>query len=124
MNNPNIAVETPVPDDDELVCDLLTCTDANVEMPEPSGTSYAWRMELDVPEVISNDSYMPIEDLIYVATTQKKQRTEVKLSTLSPEEKEEFEKAKKSEVNNWLQTGTVSKVLRDQLSPEQILRCR
>jgi hypothetical protein len=71
-------------------------------------TNYAWRMELDVPEVISNDSYMPIEDLICVATNQKKPRTEVKLSTLSPEEKEEFEKAKQSEVNNWLQTGTVS----------------
>ena len=53
-------------------------------------------MELNVPEVNSNDSYMPIEDLICVATNQKKQRTEVKLSTLSPEEKEEFEKAKQS----------------------------
>ena len=125
INNPNIAIETPVPDDDdELICDLLTCTDVNVEMPGAPDSNYAWRMELDVPEVISNDSYMPIEDLICVATNQKKQRTEVKLSTLSPEEKEEFEKAKLSEVNNWLQTGTVSKVLRDQLSPEQILRCR
>ena len=125
-NNPNIAIETPVPDDDddELFCDLLTCTDVTAEMPVPNGTDYAWRMELDVPEVISSDSYMPIEELIFVATNQKKQRTEVKLSTLSPEEKEEFEKAKQSEVNNWLQTGTVSKVLRDQLSPEQILRCR
>ena len=93
-------------------------------MPVPSSANYAWRMELEVPKVISSDSYMPIEDLIFVATNQKKQRTEVKLSTLSPEEKEEFEKAKQSEVNNWLQTGTVSKVLRDQLSPEQILRCR
>ena len=125
INNPNVAIETPVPDDDdELICDLLTCADDHIEMPRASDSNYAWRMELDVPEVISNDSYMPIEDLICVATNQKKQRTEVKLSTLSPEEKEEFEKAKQSEVNNWLQTGTVSKVLRDQLSPEQILRCR
>ena len=35
---------------------------------------------------------------------------------LSPEEKEKFEKAKQSEVNNWLQTGTVTKVMRNQFS--------
>jgi hypothetical protein len=38
ITNPNIAIETPVPDDDELTCDLLTCTDVNVEMPGPPDT--------------------------------------------------------------------------------------
>ena len=36
IHNPNIAIETPVPDDDELVCDLLTCSDVVNEMPVPS----------------------------------------------------------------------------------------
>ena len=51
-------------------------------------------MELDIPEVIANDSRIPVEEQILLATNQKKQRTEVKLSMLSPDEKDEFEKAK------------------------------
>jgi hypothetical protein len=48
----------------------------------------------------------------------------VKLNTLEPEERLEFEKAKAKEVNNWLQTGTVERMFRHELAPEQILRCR
>ena len=59
-----------------------------------------------------------------MATTEKKQRTEVKLSLLSPEEQNAFRDAKETEIQNWLKTGTVSKILRNQLAPEQILRCR
>ena len=63
-------------------------------------------------------------ELLFLATTQKKQRTEVKLSTLTTSERQEFEEAKSKEVRNWLQTGTVERMFRHQLSPEQILRCR
>jgi hypothetical protein len=63
-------------------------------------------------------------DDILLATTEKKQRTEVKLTTLNAEERKAFEEAKDSEIQNWLKTGTVSKVLRSKLAPEQILRCR
>ena len=48
----------------------------------------------------------------------------MKLNTLEPEERLEFEKAKTKEVNNWLQTGTVERMFRHELAPEQILRCR
>lgn len=63
-------------------------------------------------------------DEILLATADKRQRTEVKLSMLNKEEKRAFEDAKDNEIKNWLKTGTVSKVLRSQLAPEQILRCR
>ena len=59
-----------------------------------------------------------------LATTAKKQRTEVKLATLTADEREQFEKAKMSEVQSWVQTGTVSKILRNQIPEDQILRCR
>ena len=64
------------------------------------------------------------EELVFLATASKKQRTEVKLSTLDSAEKKEFELAKTKEVNNWLQTGTVARMFRHELSPEQVLRCR
>ncbi|CAL1161703.1 unnamed protein product, partial [Cladocopium goreaui] len=63
-------------------------------------------------------------DDILLATTEKKQRTEVKLTTLNAEERKAFEEAKDSEIQNWLKTGTVSKVLRSKLAPEQILRAQ
>lgn len=43
---------------------------------------------------------------------------------LSEEEKQLFVEAKHKEITNWLNTGTVSKTFRNQLNPEQILRCR
>ena len=43
---------------------------------------------------------------------------------LTAEEQRAFQHAKETEVNNWLKTGTVSKILRHKLAPEQILRCR
>ena len=119
------ALETPVPEtDDELLCDMLTCTDAEVFLTSEPHENLAWRFELDMPQNIPEENTIPIDDLILLATNQKKQRTEVKLSHLTMQEQEEFEKAKASEVNNWLQTGTVSKALRSSLSPEQILKCR
>jgi len=59
-----------------------------------------------------------------LATSAKKQRTEVKLSTLTPEEIKEFEKAKESEIQNWVKTSTISTILRNQIPEEQILKCR
>ena len=35
-----------------------------------------------------------------------------------------FETAKSAEVANWLNTGTVCRILRDKLPAEQVLRCR
>ena len=59
-----------------------------------------------------------------LATTSKKQRSEVKLSQLTKEEILEFEQAKESEVQNWVKTGTISAIMRDKIPEEQILRCR
>ena len=119
------AIETPVPDaDDELVCDLLLSEDIEPQCVQRTEVPLAWRVEFQVPQEFENGHTIPVEDIIMLATNQKKSRTEVRLSELTSEERAEFERAKSTEVNNWLQTGTVCKVLRDSLSPEQILRCR
>ena len=63
------------------------------------------------------------EEFLFLAAAGRRQRTEVKLSTLEPSKRLEFEAAVK-EVSKWLQTGTVAKMFRHELSPEHVLRCR
>ena len=104
----------------------LTCVDVDWCLTAQAGEpATAWRCEFDVP--LSGHQTYPenrVEAWTMLATSAKKQRSEVKLSELTPAEKAEFEKAKMSEVQSWVQTGTVSKELRNQNSEDQILRCR
>ena len=122
-------MDTPVPgtssDDDDLVTTHLLCCEDEVMTVDTSDVPSAWRCELEVPHWISEETasnWSP--DELLLATTEKKQRTEVKLSMLNPEELQAFARAKDTEVQNLLKTGTVSKILRAKLAPEQILRCR
>ena len=123
------AHEVPIHDpnaEDELECDLLTCVDIEDQQHLQGNNNMAWRFEIDCDLRPQNQPYTEkeFEEIIYLATTAKKQRTEVKLSQLTPAEREEFDRAKAAEIANWLSTGTVCRVLRNQLSPEQVLRCR
>eukprot|EP00435_Cladocopium_sp_Y103_P028662 s3013_g7.t1 len=88
--------------------------------------SAAWRCEFEIPLDRTLTSHVPSEEESWVmlATSAKKQRTEVKLTSLSPSELREFEQAKESEIQNWIKTGTISAILRNQIPEEQILRCR
>ena len=122
------AVETPVPnddDDDELLCDNLLCIDDEPCMFQQTEDE-AWRCEILITEddVHSWRDETDPADLIFVASAARRQRAEVKLSTLTPEEKEKFKVAKEAEVQNWIKTGTVSRILRNQIPHDQIMRCR
>ena len=85
-----------------------------------------WTSEILVPEhdIQSWRQESDPSEMTFLATAAKKQRSEVRLSELSTAEREEFAKAKDAEVTNWLKTGTVQKMFCNQLSPEQILKCR
>lgn len=61
---------------------------------------------------------------VFLATTAKKQRAEVKLSSLSFEHRQEFEKAKTKEIEQWLDTETVRRIVRAKIPIENIMRCR
>ena len=92
---------------------------------DPTEVPCAWRCEPGVPQRVTNDqtrNWSP--DEILIATTEKKRRTAVKLSMLPKDEQKAFAKAKDAEAQSWLKTGTVSRILRSKLAPEQILRCR
>eukprot|EP00435_Cladocopium_sp_Y103_P042518 s19_g11.t1 len=113
IENPELQPhEIPVPDDadDELLCDLLTCTDDH-DLMMPDGENLVWRAEIEISPnelaTVCQSAQNPTEEeFLFLATAGKRQRTEVKLCTLDPSERLEFEKAKSKEVQNWLQTGT------------------
>eukprot|EP00435_Cladocopium_sp_Y103_P021824 s3570_g5.t1 len=120
-------IDTPVPNldaDDDLVTTHLLCCDDEVLTVDPVETPCAWRFEVEVPNQWSQEDLQHFSaDEILLASTEK-QKTEVRLSMLNAEEKKAFQEAKQTEIKNWLATGTVSKILRSKLAPEQILRCR
>ena len=86
----------------------------------------AWRVEFEcsIPSHFQTRDPTEVEAWTLLATQSKKQRSEVRLSSLSPEEMKEFDLAKHKEVQNWLQTGTIARILKNQIPEEQILRCR
>ena len=126
LNDP--AISTPIPEnpeDDSLITTHLLCCEDEIMHVDPADTPCAWRCELELPSCVQRQHVQSWSaDDILMATTEKKQRTEVKLSLLSSEEQDAFKAAKETEIQNWLKTGTVSKILRNKLAPEQILRCR
>ena len=123
------AVEIPIPTgdtDEELVCDSLICEDAEPILYEQHNENIGWKCEIIVTEEDIQHWQQEEQptDMIFLATAAKRQRSEVRMVELSNEEKKEFQKAKQTEVQNWLKTQTVSKILRDKIPKEQILKCR
>ena len=105
---------------------LLSEEEGNAFSTGQESGDYAFRCEFEVPlnEVPLQEP--PSEEVQWalLASSAAKQRTEVRLSELTKEERQAFEQAKQSEIANWIQTETITKVLRDQIPSEQVLRCR
>ena len=121
------AITTPVPEtsDDDLMCDSLICIDDDPCL-FSAEEQFAWRCEIPVHErdIQAWKTEPEVAEMAFLVSAAKRQRSEVKLSTLTATEKLEFQKAKMSEVQNWIKTGTISRILRDQVPHDQILRCR
>ena len=122
-------ISVPIPEDgseeEGLICVGCRSVEERI-MEDRASSNQAWRIEILVGDKEIRDWKAEAEpsDMAFVVTAGKKQRSEVRLTDLRPEEVEEFQQAKMAEVNNWLKTGTVMKMLRNQLPPEEILRCR
>ena len=65
-----------------------------------------------------------VQQEIYLASAAKRQKIEVKMKDLSPEEISLFKKAKDKEVESWLSTDTVRRILRHKVPEGQLLRSR
>ena len=86
----------------------------------------AFRFEVDINQRDINNWKEEVRpsEMAFLVSAAKRQRSEVKISNLSPAERQMFAEAKTKEVESWLSTETVSKVLRHQIPKESILRCR
>ena len=60
----------------------------------------------------------------FLASAAKRQKVEVKLKELSSEDLKLFQKAKDKELDSWLTTDTVKKILRNKVPEGQLLRSR
>ena len=112
----------------ELITEQLLCLEAeenayfSTEHPD-----FAFRCEFDVPGHVWPPGDTAESDQMgwtLLASGNAKQRTEVKMSELTQQEKSLFEQAKQKEIDNWIQTNTITKVLKDQIPPEQVMRSR
>ena len=124
MEPPNI----PIPDetDDDLICEGLYCIEDDAEVLHVDGLAQAWRCEIIVNEQHIQDwkqEDQP-EEMAFLVSAAKKQRAEVRLTTLSSKERSEFDVAKDTEVQNWIKTGTIARIVRDKIPADQILKCR
>ena len=61
---------------------------------------------------------------VNIASAARKAKTEVQYSKLTAEEKVAFKKAKEKELKCWLDTSTVTKILRNRIHPDRILSSR
>ena len=121
--------QVPIPDssEDELLCQGLISQDVDpICFVQDDMKNVSWRIEIKIgsEDIEAWRKETNPEDMLFLATAAKRQRAEVKLCNLNAKEREEFHIAKKSEIMDWLKTDTVCKMLRNQLSPEEILRCR
>ena len=119
-------VPIPDEDDDELICEGLYCTDVDTDVFATSDEPLVWRHEITItePDINNWKEEDGPSEMAFLVSASKRQKSEVKLGQLTAPERAEFDKAKSSEVQNWLKTGTVERILRHKLSPDQILRCR
>ena len=124
--------EIPVPawgsDDEDGLCAF------GDDLIEPECEAGVWEINIatesfqncqDDPQENDRD---PIHTLfaehVLVASNTRKQKVEVQYRGLSDGDKKLFDAAKQKEIKAWIDHGTVQKVTRGTLKPEQIMRCR
>eukprot|EP00435_Cladocopium_sp_Y103_P014229 s1308_g3.t1 len=119
----NVELPNPVevPIADEGSDDGLVCEDCWHVAPD-----HAWCFEVDICQNDINKwrrEEHPHE-MAFLVSAAKRQRSEVRLSELTAEEKKLFDQAKRDEIDSWVSTETIAKVLRHQIPTDNILRCR
>ena len=112
----------PVPSDDELTCDVFDQEADCFHLTEDNG----WKFEVEISR--QDIEKWRCEDephqMAFLVSAAKRQRSEVKMHQLSNEERKLFQEAKEKEIQSWLSTETVCKVLRHQIPTENVMRCR
>ena len=127
--------EIPIPEsnseDDNLQCtgfhsiDLdEECLLSQTDSAQPKGVKWMMEVYITQDDIEMWKSERDSTELAFLVSAAKRQRAEVRMSELTPDERQQFIEAKNSEITNWLKTGTVMKILRNTIPPEEVLKCR
>ena len=133
--HPQEGTAVPIPDsnseDENLHCVGLhsvdleeTCLLSQSDNDHPKGVKWMMEVFITQDDIEQWKSESDVTQLAFLASAAKRQRAEVRMSDLTEEERRQFVEAKNSEVTNWITTGTVMKILRNSIPPEEVLRCR
>ena len=112
--------DIPIPEDDsewfvQDEAEVFTCS-----------AEQGWKFEIDITQQHVNQwrqEEMPHE-MAFLVSAARKQRSEVKMVDLDATDRALFEKAKNSEIDSWINTETIAKILRHQIPRENIMKCR
>ena len=117
----------PVPSDDEdlVVEEVHFGDDCSWE----TSVNGVWELELTDCEYETNMVELMCQspevfEEIFLATSDRKQRIELNYRSLSSHDQKLFDAAKNKEVKAWIDHGTVKRLTKGTLKPEQIMRCR
>ena len=110
----------PIPDDNsewfvQDEAEVFACTE-----------DHAWQFEVEISQQHVDQwkqESIPHE-MAFLVSAARKQRSEVKMIELDSTDRAMFEKAKQSEIESWISTETITKILRHQIPRENIMKCR
>ncbi len=88
-------------------------------------TEQAWEYNIFLTEHdINLMNKTECDQVAFLASSAKRQRAEVKLVDLNEQDRQRFYQAKTKEIDQWLDTETVRRILRSKIPEENILKCR
>eukprot|EP00435_Cladocopium_sp_Y103_P013861 s2131_g3.t1 len=117
-----LAIETPVPETSDEETGLYAEEENCFSLQDQQ--VYRFEVDINQRDIDHWKEETRPSEMAFLVSAAKRQRSEVKMSTLNAAERKLFEDAKKKEISSWLATETVSKILRHQVPRENILRCR
>ena len=110
----------PIPDDNsewfvQDEAEVFACTE-----------DHAWQFEVEITQqhVDQWKQENTPHEMAFLVSAARKQRSEVKMIELDSTDRAMFEKAKQSEIESWISTETITKILRHQIPRENIMKCR
>ena len=115
------AHQVPIPNgnsDDELFMEEIDCFNLCED------TAWTFSVDVTLQDIERWRNEDNPTEMAFLISAAKKQRSEVRMSNLTEKERELFRKAKDKEVESWLSTDTVARILRHQIPLENIMRCR
>ena len=117
-----IAIETPVPVSSDEESGLYVEEESCYHLQE--NQVYQFEVNVNQRDIDHWKEETRPQEMAFLVSAAKRQRSEVKISNLKAADRKLFEEAKNKEINSWLATETVTRILRHQVPQENVMRCR